>query len=1031
MRLQGLWIDHVGPYRDFSVTFHSQGLQVLYGRNEAGKSSMLAAIRGGLFGVARLAEGTTPVRPGAHVRLQLRQESGKLVTLERSLGRRAAPRLTGEDGKKGTGQGELAAWFPEFAQVEQVLYETFFTLQLADLVAFSEKPNALISQLFGLRALLINPYELEAATEKAAGEIFNPSRRASRPRLNQVLRAHREVAEALQTSPDRAGWYRQTLRHRDEVERELVDVRNLLLASEQRRDHLERVVSAYDAVQELLENEAKMAALGPVPAGNYEFWVQVPTWLEQQAGLADKRQHLLTRKTTHEHRLHQMQRKAADAELQGDVQAWQLRVQALEQSIREWIARQEAVRHAKAQLARARASLPSNLAADAVARLAEMTPNDALYRLADAYSRAVATEMEASRQRDAARAWEAEQREVFREAVGADYSSESHARAAIEERAVQLREIESGYRGDFERLRAWRDEMVRQPRETAGDFRELGMRAAILAALGAGLVFEWVKGNFVSVFVFAIALALTLLGMGFNSRLSRELGGNYAKKPPYMTRWKGPVHVDSVDDVLADILAYIQETELERQRLERVKSLLGSYEEAAYRRRLRDTEWQVATNELQAVANQYKAALNDANFPMELWMAADWAQFAEAARNVTRWRAEVEETCRAVQQLGQHVHAELQAAQSWLDIIHPAHDAGFAVALEAARQNLDASTAAQWAVEALQETLNRLSQIVASGVEANAECARLTEQLDAWLVELQMIEEQMIAVEQQIHEVYRQFGVDDRDGYERCMEREAHRRALQVRRERALQALVVQCSGETAAFRVVQMAARSSLSALQEALIAAEDEVEQKRARVAALQEELWSLDRSLEMSRFGEQGRALRWQAEQLEADIAALKAEFAAQAIAKALSVRARMVVEAHQSSPLLANASDYLARITDGRYCALRVPLGSSGLENVYLVDAAGQAFALSDVSRGTREQVYLALRLAVIRQYRERGVILPVILDDPLVNFDDTRAGRVLALLAEEAQQQPILYLTCHERLLDDIQQKPDVHVLPMQ
>ncbi|GMA59879.1 AAA family ATPase [Alicyclobacillus fastidiosus] len=193
MRLQALRIDHFGPYRNQTWTFHNHGLHILFGPNEAGKSSLLAAIRGGLFGNTRLAEGTAHAQPGAHVGMQLCQESGSVVTLERSLTKKTAPHLCDEDGRKATGQAELAALFPELRQVEQLLYETFFTLQLADLVAFSDKPNALLSQLFGLRALLVNPYALEEAVEKAAMEVYNPHRRASRPRLNQALRAWREV----------------------------------------------------------------------------------------------------------------------------------------------------------------------------------------------------------------------------------------------------------------------------------------------------------------------------------------------------------------------------------------------------------------------------------------------------------------------------------------------------------------------------------------------------------------------------------------------------------------------------------------------------------------------------------------------------------------------------------------------------------------------------------------------------------------------------------------------------------------------
>ena len=58
----------------------------------------------------------------------------------------------------------------------------------------------------------------------------------------------------------------------------------------------------------------------------------------------------------------------------------------------------------------------------------------------------------------------------------------------------------------------------------------------------------------------------------------------------------------------------------------------------------------------------------------------------------------------------------------------------------------------------------------------------------------------------------------------------------------------------------------------------------------------------------------------------------------------------------------------------------------------------------LSRGTREQVFLALRLALIRDLGRHDVSLPLVMDDALVNFDDQRAPLAARVLVEFVAEQ---------------------------
>ena len=66
----------------------------------------------------------------------------------------------------------------------------------------------------------------------------------------------------------------------------------------------------------------------------------------------------------------------------------------------------------------------------------------------------------------------------------------------------------------------------------------------------------------------------------------------------------------------------------------------------------------------------------------------------------------------------------------------------------------------------------------------------------------------------------------------------------------------------------------------------------------------------------------------------------------------------------------------------------------------------------LSRGTREQLYLAFRLAVIQDFGETRRALPLIVDDILVNFDLERTRGTLRLLSTLSERHQVIAFTCH-------------------
>ena len=124
-------------------------------------------------------------------------------------------------------------------------------------------------------------------------------------------------------------------------------------------------------------------------------------------------------------------------------------------------------------------------------------------------------------------------------------------------------------------------------------------------------------------------------------------------------------------------------------------------------------------------------------------------------------------------------------------------------------------------------------------------------------------------------------------------------------------------------------------------------------------------------------------------------------------------RSRVERTCQPEILKHASEYLERLTCGKYLNIWTPLGQ---RHLVVDDEKAESLKVEHLSKGTREQVFLAIRLAVMKDFSERGVELPMVLDDVVVNFDQLRTEAAVRTLLEFAEQgQQIMMFTCHLHL----------------
>ena len=154
-----------------------------------------------------------------------------------------------------------------------------------------------------------------------------------------------------------------------------------------------------------------------------------------------------------------------------------------------------------------------------------------------------------------------------------------------------------------------------------------------------------------------------------------------------------------------------------------------------------------------------------------------------------------------------------------------------------------------------------------------------------------------------------------------------------------------------------------------------------------------------------------LRASAEDLAARKERLETEYSALRLAMEALEGANTALQNRFSPALGRRAAEIFSRLTDNRYAGVVLDR-SFRLSAEPVGDPVFRDAAL--LSAGALDQLYLAVRLAICELVLPPEKQVPIVLDDALANFDDSRCAAALQFLKEAAGNRQILLFTCHSR-----------------
>jgi len=909
MWLTRLRLGKFGAFQDWPLEGLTPGLNLLYGPNESGKTTLMMFLRAMFFGFP--ARGKTlydPLdgsEPGGH--LHLADSRGQAWVVER-WGRGRSARVT-VSGPAGADRGE-AALRDLLQNLSREVYENIFAFGLKELSEIAtlnqrEVQHLLYSASMGLGGVSLKA--VEDGLERQIGDLYKP--RGARE-INQILTHLGETRATIGALENQPQEYQDLKAALGAIAGEILELTREREVAAREARWLETLRQGWDVWQELGQSQAQLAGLPPsepFPEDGLKRWEAA---------------------------------RASLAEVEGELERWSGQLERL---------RPEGIGPVNRPLL------------EVAEAIADLWDERVLFRekTEDLKQRQAAVAAASSRLAESRAAlgpsWDEARLEAFSPALNWP--------SALQQWTQRLDAAAAPVRQAEDRSQRWAEKLGEQ--EAARD------QAAASGPFSAGKVLLWSFG--------ALGLLLALAGAAVWVFLGK----------PFLALGLGAVAGMAG---LAD-LAYLAHMRLTHGR--RLRELAAEIEHTLGACRAAADALELTRRSSQELQAEWRAFLATWSLDPELTPFAAMEMLREAAKA----RGQLQELRQA--------QGAVAALEEYLE--------GYAARLARVLAPLGQPPAAR---DEINRTLEHLKSQLAESImnqEAHTQRAqKLAEtetQREIWQAKAERWHREM-------SRLLAAAGAGDEEDFRRRASLSRQRQDLAQDISRLAAQLQLLAGGPEALARLKADLGRTSRDDLEEQLGGGRARLQELENRLAqAQQDQGKTRDRLEGLERADDLSRALLTE-QTLAARLHQAAHRWAVAVLSRHFLELGRRRFEAEYQPQVLQRASAYFELMTGGRYQRVMATLEG---EKLLVVNRLGSHVGVEHLSRGAQEQLYLAMRCALVQEYSQGGRNLPLLLDDILVNFDARRARQAVQLLKEMSRSHQLLLFTCHPHLVALVQE----------
>ncbi|WP_430787839.1 AAA family ATPase [Virgibacillus flavescens] len=196
----------------------------------------------------------------------------------------------------------------------------------------------------------------------------------------------------------------------------------------------------------------------------------------------------------------------------------------------------------------------------------------------------------------------------------------------------------------------------------------------------------------------------------------------------------------------------------------------------------------------------------------------------------------------------------------------------------------------------------------------------------------------------------------------------------------------------------------------------AEQELEEKRRQLASLQADLNNMESSEEHSQTMH-----RFHLE--NAELVKLIDRWAVLKSAKEMLAETKNNYRDKYMLRIMDQTSDFFSILTNNAYTHVFAP----SMERLIQVESADRLrYSVNELSQGTRDQLYISLRLA-ISEVMSDSHNMPFIIDDAFVHFDDSRMEQMINLITAISANRQVVLFTCKKEIISNINKRNITHL----